>query len=202
MREHNDNCRPAVLWHALMASWLSASDQSHVHVAEADLDRPAHSNDNSSAQLSWRSERLTAAGYVVENAQRVRLVLGLGRIAQVLHRSHDAGFVRITLAGQIPRPCSDRHAGVGNTVVLSPRPRIAAPHRPRQRGRVRPTRPTPSLRVTPLSAIRADARGEAPVFVSRGCVPFANLGPRARGETPICSCGRAARPPLGGSIFR
>lgn len=52
MREHNNNCRPAVLWHALMASWLSASDQSHVHVAEADLDHHAHSNHNSSAQAT------------------------------------------------------------------------------------------------------------------------------------------------------
>ncbi len=57
-------------------------------------------------------------------------------------------------------------------MVLSPRPRIAAPHRPRQRGRVRPTRPTPRLRVTLLSAIRGDARKEAPVFVSRKGSPL------------------------------
>ncbi len=52
MREHNDNCRPATLWRTLMTDWLSAGEKLDVHIAEADLDHPAHSNDNYSAQAA------------------------------------------------------------------------------------------------------------------------------------------------------
>ncbi len=57
---------------------------------------------------------------MAQDAQSVRLVLGLGRIAQRLHRGHDGRLIRVTLASQAPLPGADRHTGVGNAVVLAP----------------------------------------------------------------------------------